>query len=82
MKEDDIVRVLSETNFWGREIDTGISIPAYAEKIKTNNQKWPLVKLQTACEIKTGKKDFIVMSNGNLGNNFWHIGFFYETNFK
>ena len=34
MKEDDIVRVLSETNFWGREIDTGISIPAYAEKIK------------------------------------------------
>ncbi len=29
----------------------------YAEKIKKGNQKWPLVKLQTVCEIKTGKKD-------------------------
>lgn len=29
----------------------------YAEKIKTGNQKWPQVKLQTVCEIKTGKKD-------------------------
>lgn len=39
----------------------------YAEKIKTDNQKWPLVKLQTVCEIKTGKKD---VNQGNPGGKY------------
>ena len=34
VKEHDIIRMLAEVNFWGREnIYTGIPLPGYAEKI-------------------------------------------------
>lgn len=29
----------------------------YKEKIKLSNQEWPIVKLESVCKIKTGKKD-------------------------
>ncbi len=33
MEEKDIIRIIGDTNLWGREVDTGINRPEYVEKV-------------------------------------------------
>jgi len=62
--QDNKQKVIAESNFYTvskekilKDPLTSLNSGIYSEKIKTVSQTWPLVKLKSVCEIKTGKKD-------------------------
>lgn len=62
--QDNKQKVIAESNYYTvpkekilKDPLTSLNSGIYSEKIKTASQTWPLVKLESVCKIKTGKKD-------------------------